>query len=133
MTLPLTIVVPVKNEAANLPACLASLPSGVPVIVVDSASTDGTVAIARAAGAEVLNFAWLGGFPKKRNWVLQTWRFQTPWVLFLDADERLTPGFRARTNERAEQDPIWSATGSIITTISWAGFCATAPHSGNWR
>lgn len=91
--LPLTIVVPVRNEARNLPACLASLPAGGRVLVVDSGSTDDTVAIARAWGAATLEFTWTGGFPKKRNWVLETHRFETPWVLFLDADERLTPAF----------------------------------------
>ena len=93
--LPLTVVIPTRNEAGNLPDCLASLPSGLPVVVADSASTDGTQAIAEAAGATVLQFRWNGGFPKKRNWVLQSHAFATPWVLFLDADERLTPAFIA--------------------------------------
>jgi glycosyltransferase involved in cell wall biosynthesis len=91
----LTVVAPVRNEARNLPACLSSIPAGVRVLVVDSASTDETADIARAAGAEVLQFQWPGGFPKKRNWVLQTHAFETPWVLFLDADERMTPPFVA--------------------------------------
>jgi glycosyltransferase involved in cell wall biosynthesis len=91
--LPLTVVVPVKNEARNLPTCLASIPDGLPILVVDSGSTDDTVAIARRTGAEVLEFQWQGGYPKKRNWVLATYRFETPWVLFLDADERLTDAF----------------------------------------
>ena len=93
VALPLTVVVPVKDEARNLPACLASLPGGVRVLVVDSQSTDETAQIAADAGAEVLKFCWPGGYPKKRNWVLQAYAFETPWVLFLDADERLTPAF----------------------------------------
>jgi glycosyltransferase involved in cell wall biosynthesis len=91
--LPLTVVVPVKNEARNLPLCLASIPRGVRVVVVDSGSTDGTVQIATHAGAQVLQFQWSGGYPKKRNWLLATFAFETPWVLFLDADERMTPAF----------------------------------------
>jgi len=92
--LSLTIVVPVKNEAHNLPACLASI-EGVPhLLVVDSGSTDATLDLARAAGAEILQFKWPGGFPKKRNWVLETYQFKTDWVLFLDGDERLTPAFK---------------------------------------
>jgi glycosyltransferase involved in cell wall biosynthesis len=87
------VVVPVKNEARNLPTCLASIPDGLPILVVDSGSTDDTIAIAKSAGAEVLEFQWQGGYPKKRNWVLANYRFDTPWVLFLDADERLTDGF----------------------------------------
>ena len=95
MSLPLTVVVPVRNEARNLPACLASIPAGVAVVVVDSGSQDETATIARGAGAEVLDFRWPGGFPKKRSWVLMNHSFATPWVLFLDADERLTPAFVA--------------------------------------
>jgi glycosyltransferase involved in cell wall biosynthesis len=41
----------------------------------------------------VLEFRWDGKFPKKRNWALRNHRWETPWVLFLDADERVTPEF----------------------------------------
>src|SRR5262249_27709510 len=93
--LPITVVVPVKNEAMNLPECLAALDGFAEIVVVDSASTDSTVEIAKAAGATVLDFHWAGGFPKKRNWVLQTFAFKTEWVLFLDADEKPTLAFKA--------------------------------------
>jgi glycosyltransferase involved in cell wall biosynthesis len=96
---PLTLVIPVKNEARNLPACLASVAGMARVLVVDSGSTDDTVAIAKRAGAEVISFQWPGGYPKKRNWALETQSFETDWVLFLDADERLTPAFRAALPE----------------------------------
>jgi glycosyltransferase involved in cell wall biosynthesis len=92
--LPVTVVVPTRDEAASLPRCLASLGRDfAEVIVVDSASRDGTATIAREAGAQVLDFRWDGGLPRKRNWTLRTHRFTTPWVLFLDADERVTPAF----------------------------------------
>jgi len=93
--LSVTVVVPVKNEAANLSECLAALDGFAEIVVVDSTSTDETVDIAKEGGATVLNFRWVGGFPKKRNWVLKTFAFKTEWVLFLDADERLTPAFKA--------------------------------------
>jgi glycosyltransferase involved in cell wall biosynthesis len=93
--LPITVVVPVRNEELNLPECLATLDGFAEIVVVDSTSTDRTVDIAKAEGATVLNFRWTGGFPKKRNWVLKTFAFKTEWVLFLDADERLTPAFKA--------------------------------------
>jgi hypothetical protein len=89
----LTVVIPVKNEERNLPACLAAIPRECAVVVVDSGSTDQTLDIARAAGAEVVQFTWNGRFPKKRNWMLETYSFQSPWVLFLDADERVSPTF----------------------------------------
>jgi glycosyltransferase involved in cell wall biosynthesis len=92
--LPITVVIPVKNEAENLPECLAALDRFAEIVVVDSESTDRTVEIARSTGTTVLDFRWGRGFPKKRNWVLQTFRFKTDWVLFLDADEKPTPAFK---------------------------------------
>ncbi len=89
----LTIVVPVKNEARNLPDCLESLLGFTHVVIVDSGSTDTTAAIAAENGREVIQFVWDGKFPKKRNWVLENYPFRTPWAMFLDADERLTPAF----------------------------------------
>jgi len=89
-----TVVIPVKNEATNLPVCLARLEGFGKIVVVDSASTDATCSIARDAGAEVLVFEWDGKFPKKRNWVLQTHEFTTNWVLFLDADEFVSEAFK---------------------------------------
>ena len=89
----LTIVVPVKNEERNLPGCLENVKAFRHVVVVDSGSTDRTLEIAAEFGREVVQFKWSGEFPKKRNWVLRNYKFQTPWVMFLDADERLTPGY----------------------------------------
>ena len=92
-TIPITVVIPVKNEEKNLPSCLNKLKSFAAVLVVDSCSIDRTRAIADAAGAKVIDFNWQGGYPKKRNWVLLNHTFATPWVLFLDADEKLTDEF----------------------------------------
>jgi glycosyltransferase involved in cell wall biosynthesis len=83
----------VRNEENGLSACLAPLRRFHRVVVVDSGSTDNTVTIARDHGAEVVTFHWDGRFPKKRNWVLRTYGFETPWVLFLDADEIVSDDF----------------------------------------
>lgn len=91
-SLPVSVCIPVRNEEKNLPDCLRSLQSAFDeIIVIDSESTDSTRAIATEAGAIVLDFCWNGTFPKKRNWALMNHPFRHPWVLFLDADERLTP------------------------------------------
>jgi glycosyltransferase involved in cell wall biosynthesis len=87
------IIIPVKNEAENLGRCIHALSSLGPVLVVDSGSTDATQDVARSAGATVLDFKWDGRFPKKRNWTLRNFDFQTEWVLFLDADEFVSPEF----------------------------------------
>ncbi|MFH5806703.1 glycosyltransferase family 2 protein [Alienimonas sp. DA493] len=94
-TLPVTVLIAVRNEAANLPKCLAALGPAAAVVVADSGSADGTVEIAREAGAEVVQFRHAGGYPKKRQWVLDTFDFATPWVLLLDADEVVPPALWA--------------------------------------
>ena len=89
----LTIIVPVKNEVQNLPSCLESVRSFVHLVIVDSGSTDGTLDVAARFGREVVQFVWNGQFPKKRNWILRNYPFKTPWVMFLDADERMSQPF----------------------------------------
>lgn len=89
--LPVSVIVPVRNEAANLPRCLESLAGAGEVYVVDSQSADDTVAIAQAYGAKVVQFHYSGGWPKKRQWAMNTLSFAYDWILLLDADEVLTP------------------------------------------
>jgi glycosyltransferase involved in cell wall biosynthesis len=91
--IPVTVIISVKNEALNLPSCLEKLDRFEQIIVVDSGSSDETIAIASAMGAEVLQFVWDGKFPKKRNWALQNASLLHEWVLFLDADEFVTEDF----------------------------------------
>lgn len=93
--IPITIVVPVKDEETNLPRCLSRLGRFNEVIVVDSNSSDRTPQIAREFGATYVNFEWNGQFPKKRNWVLLNYKLQSEWVLFLDADEFVDDAFCA--------------------------------------
>ena len=90
-TLPLSVIIPAKNEARNLPHCLESLRRVSEVFVVDSQSTDGTVEIARSRGAQVVQFHYHGGWPKKRQWAIDTLPLTQEWVLLVDADEALTP------------------------------------------
>ena len=89
----LTVVIPVKNEDRNLPGCLENVKSFEHVVVVDSGSSDRTLEVAERFGRDVVQFKWNGKFPNKRNWILRTYKFKTPWVIFLDADERLTTRF----------------------------------------
>ncbi len=99
---PLSVLIPVKNEAANLPACLASCAFCDEVVVVDSASTDATAALAAQAGATVVQFHWEGRFPKKKNWALANVPWRNEWVFILDADERITPALAAELTALAE-------------------------------
>lgn len=88
---PLSVLVPVKNEATNLRDCLASVSFAKEIVVIDSGSTDGTQAIVEAAGARVKQFAWNGKLPRKKNWALENVPWEHEWVLIIDADERITP------------------------------------------
>lgn len=88
------MVIPVRNDALNLAACLATVKGWVDaILVVDSHSNDGTEELCSSLGVELIQFSWDGGPEKKRNWVLRTYPFHTKWVFFLDADERCTPAF----------------------------------------
>jgi glycosyltransferase involved in cell wall biosynthesis len=86
---PVSVIVPIKNEAANLPRCLACVKWADEIFVVDSASTDGSIAIAQQHGAKVVQFEFNGTWPKKKNWALQHLPFRNEWVFVLDADEVL--------------------------------------------
>jgi glycosyltransferase involved in cell wall biosynthesis len=91
--LPVTVVVPVKNEEANIARCLERLGRFEQVVIIDSGSTDRTCEIAAGLGARVVDFCWNGAFPKKRNWFLMNHEIATPWVFFLDADEYVDDAF----------------------------------------
>jgi len=90
-TLPITVLLAAKNEAVNLPKCLAALGPVRRVVVLDSGSTDATPEIVRQHGAELVQFHYPGGHPKKRQWALDTMDLTTPWVFLLDADEVVPP------------------------------------------
>ena len=102
--LPISVIVPVRNEARNLPRCLESLRQFGEVYVIDSQSSDESVELARTAGAKIVQFYYQGGWPKKRQWALNTLPLKYQWVLLLDADEVVTPSL-AREIRAAISDP----------------------------
>ncbi len=86
---PVSVIVPIRNEAANLPRCLGSVPWADEIFIVDSHSTDGSIEIAEKNGAKVVQFDFNGTWPKKKNWALENLPFRNEWVFILDADEVL--------------------------------------------
>jgi len=102
--LPISVIVPVRNEARNLPRCLESLRQFGEVYVIDSQSSDESVELARTAGAKIVQFYYQGGWPKKRQWALNTLPLKYEWVLLIDADEVVTPSL-AREIRAAISDP----------------------------
>lgn len=89
----LSVILISKNEAANIEACLRSVAFADEIIVVDSGSTDRTVEIARGLGAQVHVTPDWPGFGPQKNRALALARH--PWVLAIDADERVTPALQA--------------------------------------
>ncbi len=88
----LSVILITKNEAENIRACIESVAWADEIIVVDSGSTDDTVAISKQLGAQVHEHDWPGfGVQKNRALGYAT----KDWVLSLDADERVTPELRA--------------------------------------
>lgn len=91
-TLPLTLAIIARNEAAVIARCLDSVPFAAEKLVVDSGSTDATVAVALAHGARVVQQDWLG-FGPQRNFA--STQCSHDWILVLDADEWLSPKLAA--------------------------------------
>ncbi|MEL6763109.1 MAG: glycosyltransferase family 2 protein [Cyanobacteria bacterium J06607_6] len=88
--IPVSVLIPAKNEESNLPACLESVARADEVFVVDSQSEDRSIAISEEYGAQVVQFHFNGRWPKKKNWSLDNLPFKNDWVLIVDCDERIT-------------------------------------------
>ena len=92
-----------KNEAQDLPDCLESIAWIDDRIVVDSGSTDETVAIAEKHGARVFSNPFKS-FADQRNWALDNSSPKHDWILFLDADERCTRAFENAVTAKINLD-----------------------------
>lgn len=120
-TLPLTLVVMTYNEAKSIARCLDSVPFAAEKVVVDSGSTDDTIAIAQAHGAKVVHQDWLG-FGPQRNFA--TTQCSHDWILTLDADEYLTPALAA---EMAQKLPALMASDASAAWLRRATIYMGAP------
>jgi len=96
--IPVSVLIPAKNEERNIRACLESLKRADEIFVVDSQSSDRTVEIAESFDKDpdygqvrVVQFYYNGHWPKKKNWSLENLPFRNEWVLIVDCDERITP------------------------------------------
>jgi len=91
MAIPVSAIVLTRNEEEMLPGCLESLAWADEILVVDSFSTDRTVEIARRSGARVVQHPF-ANFAAQRNYAQTQARYD--WVLFIDADERVSEELR---------------------------------------
>ncbi len=113
-TTPISAVVMTKDEAANLPDCLAALAWADEQLVVDSFSTDETVALAQQAGARVVQHPF-ENYAAQRNFA-QT-QAAHDWILFVDADERVTPALAAEIQALAASGRIAEANAYHIQRV----------------
>lgn len=125
-SLGLSVIVITKNEASRIGDCLASVQFADEIIVLDGFSTDATADIARAHGAQVHQAADWPGFGPQKNRVLAL--ATQPWVLSIDADERVTPELQAEIVQTLAHP---SYDGYQIARLS--EFCGKKiRHSGWW-
>ena len=125
-SLELSVIIITKNEASRLGDCLASVKFADEIIVLDGFSTDATAEIARAHGARVYQVADWPGFGQQKNRALAL--ATKPWVLSIDADERVTPELQAEIAQTLAQP---NYDGYEIARLS--EFCGKQiRHSGWW-
>lgn len=123
-----SVVILTLNEQANLPACLASARGSDDVVVLDSGSTDQTVAIAQAAGARVFTRPF-DNFAGQRNHANTSIPFRHPWVFHLDADESLTPELHRECVEAAARDDVdgFYVAPKMLWFGRWVPHCTDYP------
>lgn len=107
--IPVSVLIPAKNEEENLPACLDSVSRADEIVVVDSQSGDRSIEIAESNGAKVEQFYFNGTWPKKKNWALENIPFRNEWVLIVDCDERITP-------------ELWDEIAQVIQDPTYNGY-----------
>ena len=102
--LPVSVVIVARNEAANLPRCLASVRGWTAeIVVVLNATTDASESLALAAGARVHHLPWQG-FRDTKNAALAL--ATQPWALCLDADEEEASAWRAQFAREPLEGPL---------------------------
>ena len=121
----LSVIIVAKNEAHNIVECVRSCAFADEILVLDSASTDGTPDLARQAGAQVHETDWPGYGPQQQRGI--AWA-SSDWVLSLDADERVTPALQQEIVQ-AISNP-W-ADGYRLPRLST--FCGQFIHHSGWR
>ncbi|MBI2321845.1 MAG: glycosyltransferase [Chloroflexi bacterium] len=116
----LSVCVIAKNEEENVPRCLGSVRDVADEIVfIDTGSTDRTVELARELGAEVYHVQWQNDFAAAKNAAIS--HATGDWILFLDADEALTPGYGPRLRALIAQHPTEPPVALRVLIRNWLG------------
>ncbi len=120
-----SVIILTFNSSDSLPATLASVKAITDDIhIVDSGSSDNTVAIAEAAGASASNHPF-ENYGAQRNWAIDNLSTRYRWQLHLDADERLTPELQQEILGLSESPPS-PATFCRVCCSSWVASFTTA-------
>jgi glycosyltransferase involved in cell wall biosynthesis len=130
-SVPVSVVVLTLNEELNIRRCLASVGWADQLVVVDSGSTDGTVAAAKSMGAEVVEQPWLG-FSAQRDYALRLPLLRHDWVYYVDADEWVSPQLAAEIAIKLA-DPQCAAFAHRLRLVfmgTWIRHCGW--YSGSW-
>jgi len=98
----LAVLILTFNEEKNIDECVQSVKFADEIILIDSGSTDQTCEIAEKLGAKFIYHPMDGGFAGQRNFALK--ETEAEWVLFLDADERITPELALEIKNVVEKD-----------------------------
>jgi glycosyltransferase involved in cell wall biosynthesis len=130
-SVPVSVVVLTRNEEPNIRRCLDSVMWADQVVVIDSGSTDGTVAIARAAGADIVEEPWLG-FSAQREFALRLPEVRHDWIYFVDADEWVSPQLAAEIAMRLRAPGCAGFTHRLRLVFQgrWIKHCGWYP--GSW-
>ena len=124
-----SILILTFNESNNIDACLESVEWANDVVVLDSFSTDDTVAKAKAAGARVVQRAF-DDFGSQRNFALDEIEFKHDWVFHLDADERFNSTLRSECGRviQLNEKSAYFVPNRIIFLGKWIPHCTQYPY-----
>ncbi len=122
----LSVIIITKNEAQKIARCLESVKFANEIIILDSGSTDETVAIALQYTKQVHHVDW-PGFGIQKNRALDL--CQSDWVLSLDADEQLPPQLQLEIQAVLKQNPPVNA----FTLLRKSTYCGRLISYGDWR
>ena len=130
-SVPVTALVLTKDEEPNIARCLASLAWCDQILVIDSGSSDGTVPLASAAGAEVVEQPWLG-FAGQREFALRHPAVRNDWVYFVDADEWVSAALAREVGDAVAQDDLvaYSHRLRLVFLGRWIRHCGW--YGGSW-
>jgi glycosyltransferase involved in cell wall biosynthesis len=110
-----------KNESANIEQCIETLRDFSEIYVIDSLSTDQTKELALKLGVSFIDYEWNGQYPKKRQWSLEQVNYKNDWILFVDADERVTNSFVSELREFLANSKADYSAASIPIDYYFAG------------